>query len=69
MTHGEIEVAKTEIAEWVWREELIAKALDTWPMEVIEEALGADAERVLPEAHLTGPPRQDDEGQHRDRGE
>ena len=46
---GEIEVAKTEIAEWVWREELIAKALDTWPLEVIEEALGADAERVLPE--------------------
>ncbi|HEV7572251.1 MAG TPA: hypothetical protein VGQ21_12195 [Thermoanaerobaculia bacterium] len=47
---GEIEVAKTEIAEWVWREELIAKALDTWPLEVIEEALGADAERVLPES-------------------
>jgi hypothetical protein len=47
---GEIEVTKTEIAEWVWREELIAKALDTWPLEVIEEALGADAERVLPES-------------------
>jgi hypothetical protein len=47
---GEIEVAKTEIAEWVWREELMAKALDTWPLEVIEEALGADAERVLPES-------------------
>jgi hypothetical protein len=47
---GEVEVAKTEIAEWVWREELMAKALDTWPLEVIEEALGADAERVLPEA-------------------
>ena len=46
----EIEVAKTEIAEWVWREELMAKALDTWPLEVIEEALGADAERVLPES-------------------
>ena len=46
---GEIEVAKTEIAEWVWREEVMAKALDTWPLEVIEEALGADAERVLPE--------------------
>jgi len=37
---GEIEVTKTEIA----------KALDTWPLEVIEEALGADAERVLPES-------------------
>jgi hypothetical protein len=47
---GEIEVTKTEIGEWVWREELMAKALETWPLEVIEEALGGDAGRVLPEA-------------------
>jgi hypothetical protein len=31
-------------------EELMAKALETWPREVIEEALGADADTVLPEA-------------------
>ncbi|MEO8383032.1 MAG: hypothetical protein ABI779_25470 [Acidobacteriota bacterium] len=32
------------------REELMAKALELWSHKVIEEALGADAERVLPEA-------------------
>ncbi len=47
---GEIEVTKTEIGEWVWREELMAKALETWPHEVIEEALGGDADRVMPKA-------------------
>lgn len=50
---GEIDITKTEIGEWMWREELMAKALETWPHEVIEEALGADAERVLPEAQRT----------------
>jgi hypothetical protein len=46
----EIEVTKTEIGEWVWREELMAKALEMWPHEVIEEALGTEAASVLPEA-------------------
>lgn len=45
---GEVEVSKTSVGEWMWREELIAKALETWSLEAIEEALGPDAERVLP---------------------
>ncbi|HYO77826.1 MAG TPA: hypothetical protein VE010_15310 [Thermoanaerobaculia bacterium] len=47
---GEVEVTSTSIAKWLWREELIAKALELWSAEVIEEALGADADGVLPEA-------------------
>lgn len=35
---------------WIWREELMAKALEIGSPEVIEEALGADAARVLPNA-------------------
>ena len=49
----EIEVIKTQLATWVWREELVAKALDLWPLDVIEDALGDDAPRVLPEAIRT----------------
>lgn len=45
---GEVEVNSTAIGKWIWREELMAKALEIWPMEIVEEALGADAERVLP---------------------
>jgi hypothetical protein len=41
---GEIEVTKTSIC----REELWAKALEVWSLEAIEEALGSDADRVLP---------------------
>jgi hypothetical protein len=47
---GEIEVTSTSIGALVWREELIAKALETWAREVIEEALGVEVERVLPYA-------------------
>jgi hypothetical protein len=47
---GEVEVTSTSAGTWLWREELMAKALEVWPAEVIEEALGADAEGVLPEA-------------------
>src|SRR5436305_8898614 len=46
---GEVEVTSTSVGKWLWREELLAKALEIWAPEVIEEALGADAERVLPE--------------------
>ena len=28
---------------WVWHEEFVAKALERWPVDVIEEALGEDA--------------------------
>lgn len=48
MEAGEIEVAATSLEPQVWREELIAKALETWPREVIEEALGVEVEAVLP---------------------
>jgi hypothetical protein len=47
---GEIALMETPLGKWVWREELMAKALELWPREVIEEALGAEAERVLPHA-------------------
>lgn len=49
----EIELTSTPLGRWVWREELMAKALELWPVVTIEEALGADAERVLPEAIRT----------------
>jgi hypothetical protein len=32
------------------KEEMMAVAFELWPQEVIEEALGADGARVLPEA-------------------
>ena len=47
---GEVEVNETPLGEWIWREQIIAKAIELWPQEVIEEALGSDAERVLPHA-------------------
>jgi hypothetical protein len=46
----EVELMETPLGRWVWREELMAKALEVWSHEVIEEALGEDAERVLPRA-------------------
>lgn len=50
---GEIETNVTPLATWVWREELVAKALELWPLDVIEKALGEDAARVLPAALRT----------------
>jgi hypothetical protein len=47
---GEIEVTSTYLGKWLWREELMAKALELWPPDVIEEALDADTDGVLPEA-------------------
>jgi hypothetical protein len=47
---GEIEVGSTSVGKWIWRAELMAKAMELWAPEVIEEALGADAASVLPEA-------------------
>jgi len=37
---GEIETNVTPFATWVWREELMAKAIELWPLDAIEEALG-----------------------------
>jgi hypothetical protein len=45
---GEIEVVTTGLSQWLWREELISKALETWPRETIEVALGTDVETILP---------------------
>ncbi|HJQ38041.1 MAG TPA: hypothetical protein VKB93_12960 [Thermoanaerobaculia bacterium] len=45
---GEIDLQQTPFGTWIWRDELMAKALELWPQEVIEEALGKGAERVLP---------------------
>jgi hypothetical protein len=50
---GEIETNVTPLATWVWHEEVVAKALELWPLDVIEEALGEDAARVLPAALRT----------------
>jgi hypothetical protein len=47
---GEIETNVTPLATWVWRKELMAKAVEQWPLDAIEEALGADAERIIPAA-------------------
>jgi hypothetical protein len=46
---GEIALTETPLARWVPRQELKAKALEVWSREVIEEALGAEAEAVLPQ--------------------
>jgi hypothetical protein len=46
---GEVEVASTAAGKWIWRGELMAKAVELWVPEVIEEALGGDAAAVLPE--------------------
>jgi hypothetical protein len=36
--------------KWFPRAEMMAKALEIWPMHVIEEALGDEADGVLPQA-------------------
>jgi len=53
IANGEIELMTTPLAKWVWRQELISKAVELWPLDVIEEALGDDAARVMPEAIRT----------------
>ena len=45
---GEIEVVKTWKGDAVEMMEVIAKARERWPAEVIEEALGREAALVLP---------------------
>lgn len=47
---GEIQTMTTPLGQWIWREEVMAKALEVWSHETIEEALGEDAARVLPDA-------------------
>ncbi|MGA8807790.1 MAG: hypothetical protein WB973_07910 [Thermoanaerobaculia bacterium] len=50
---GDVELMTTPIGKWFWRHELMSKALETWPLHVIEEALGDDADSVLPQAVRT----------------
>lgn len=45
---GEVELMTTPVGKWFWRHELMAKALEMWPLHQIEEALGSDADHVLP---------------------
>jgi hypothetical protein len=47
---GDVELMTTPIGKWFWRHELMSKALETWSLHVIEEALGSDADSVLPQA-------------------
>ena len=50
IANGAIVAVSTRLGQRVPREEMIAAAMRTWPQDAIEEALGADAPRVLPEA-------------------
>jgi len=47
---GEIELWATPLGKWVPRAEMMAKALEIWPADLIEEALGDDANSILPRA-------------------
>jgi len=47
---GEIEVERSRTDTWIWREELMAKALEAWPLEMIEAALGDDCGQALPDS-------------------
>src|SRR5881275_690204 len=47
---GEVELWVTPLWKWVPRAEMMAKALEIWPMHVIEEALGDEADGILPRA-------------------
>src|SRR5438270_270753 len=47
---GEVELWTTPVGKWFPRAEMMAKALEIWPIHVIEEALGEDADGVLPQA-------------------
>lgn len=45
---GEIETTTTSSGRLVRTEEMVAKALEVWPLDTIEAALGKDAPLVLP---------------------
>jgi hypothetical protein len=46
--NGEVELWTTPIGKWFPQAEMMAKALEIWPMHIIEEALGDDADGILP---------------------
>src|SRR5258707_3568769 len=47
--NGDVELWSTPLGKWFPRAEMMAKALEIWPMHVIEEALGDDAEVISPQ--------------------
>ena len=53
ITSGDIELRQTCSNE-IALKEIVGKAVETWPMEWIERALGRDAALVLPPAVRTG---------------
>lgn len=50
ITAGEIVLIATPLGKWASRTELMAKALELWACDAIEEALGAEVDTVLPQA-------------------
>lgn len=50
ITEGSIVTVSTGVGVRVTKEEMIAAAMRTWPQAVIEEALGEESQRLLPEA-------------------
>src|SRR5947209_2314522 len=50
LRRGKFELWTTPVGKWFPRVEMMAKALEVWPVHVIEEALGEDADGVLPQA-------------------
>jgi hypothetical protein len=53
VAEGMVDLTTTPLGKWFGREELFAKALEAWPLEVIEDALGDEAARILPQALRT----------------
>src|SRR3954462_12770220 len=47
---GDVELWTTPVGKWFPRAEMMAKALEIWPLHVIEEALGGGADSGLPHA-------------------
>jgi hypothetical protein len=47
---GEVELWTTPLGKWVPRAEMMAKALEIWPIHIVEEALGDEANGILPDA-------------------
>lgn len=50
---GEVELWTTPLGKWFPRAEMMAKAIEIWPLHVIEEALGAEADSILPQVIRT----------------
>ena len=46
---GDVELWTTPLGKWFPRAEMMAKSLEIWPLHVIEEALGDDADAILPQ--------------------